>query len=304
MLELFPAYKRIFLMQLRRKIASRSVPCPLCGARAKSVVCKTPNVHMAVFREIFSETVVRCSDCEFIYTNPRPTLAALERYYTENYALEGKPIPRSLEEFLSESNKEIWFSKDRDLNLVLETKSAGRLLDVGCASGTLLWLARQKGLSVQGVEVGRHSAEFVRNVLGIDVFSGQLEDAHFPDCAFDVVTMFHVLEHVPDPRRVVREVRRILAPGGAFISVVPNYSSWSSARFGTEWIWLQPQNHYSHFTPQSLARLFALEQLDCELRSEEGRYGEDEIRKLFTESAAAGIYDQLKGSELVAVSRK
>jgi len=259
---------------------------------------------MFLFRAFFAESVVRCVNCDFVFTNPRPTASALERYYTEDYALEGLPIPQSVAEFLSDSYKEIWFSKDRDLNLILETKTSGRLLDIGCASGTLLWLAKQKGFDVRGVEVGVHSAEFVRNVLGIEVFCGQLEAAQFPDNSFDVITMFHALEHVPFPRTVVREARRILAPTGVFIAVVPNYSSWSSERFGKEWIWLQPQNHYSHFTPHSLMKLFASETLACQIRTEEGRYGEVEIRKAFAEPEIGRVFSQLKGSELVAFGFK
>jgi 2-polyprenyl-3-methyl-5-hydroxy-6-metoxy-1,4-benzoquinol methylase len=303
-LGLFPDYKRIFLRQLRRKAANRTIPCPLCGARRHALICKSPNVHMTVFREIFAEKVVRCASCGFVFTNPRPSAGALERYYTEDYALEGLPVPKTVEQFLGVSYKEIWFSKDRDLKLILENKSSGRLLDVGCASGTLLWLAKQKGFRVQGIEVGFHSAEFVRSVLGIEVFCGQLETARFPDDSFDVITMIHALEHVPFPRVVVREIHRILAPNAVFIAVVPNYSSWSSERFGAEWIWLQPQNHYSHFTPDSLTKLFALEGLACTIRSEEGRYGEAEIRKVFSECELPKIFRQLKGSELIAFGQK
>lgn len=259
---------------------------------------------MSFFREIFAEAVVRCVTCGFVFTNPRPTPAALERYYTEDYALEGLPVPTSVDDFLNDSYKEIWFSKDRDFNLILEKKSSGRLLDVGCASGTLLWLAKKKGFSVQGVEINPQAAEFVRNVLGIEVFCGQLETARFPNNSFDVITMYHVLEHVPFPRVVVREIRRVLAPAGVFIAVVPNYSSWSSDRFGVEWIWLQPQNHYSHFTAETLSKLFAAEELACEMRSEEGRYGEVEIRKVFPESALPEVFRSLHGSELIAFGQK
>ncbi len=299
-LRLFAQYSVIFRRQLRRKLVSRLVPCPLCGSAANSLICKSPNVHMAVFRDIFAEHVVRCNGCGFVFTNPRPTPKALERYYTDDYTLEGLSVPKSLDEFLGDSHKEIWFSKDRDLRLISQQKSSGHLLDIGCASGTLLWLAKQKGFSVHGVEVGRHSVEFVSNVLGIEVFCGQLEDARFPDSSFDVVTMFHSLEHVPNPRTVVREVRRILADSGVLIVVVPNYSAWSSQKHGANWTWLQPQNHYSHFTPKSLLHLLAREGFSCELRCEEGRYGDSEIRKSNSESEVSRLFAELKGSELVA----
>lgn len=299
---LLPQYLVIFRRQLRRKLASQMVHCPLCDSRSNSLVCKTPNVHMPFFRRIFFERVVRCDACGFVFTNPRPTPAALERYYTDDYALEGLGIPKTLDEFLDDSYKEIWFSKDRDLQLVTQRKTSGKLLDIGCASGTFLWLAKQQGFSVHGVEVGRHSADFVRDALGFEVFCGQAEDARFPGNSFDVVTMFHSLEHVPDPRRVVREVRRVLAPGGLFVIVVPNYSAWSSERHGAQWIWLQPQNHYSHFTPQSLQRLLSEEGFAVKLHSEEGRYREAEIRGAHSEPEISRLYEGLKGSELIAVA--
>ena len=94
----------------------------------------------------------------------------LERHYTKNHRLEGLPVKKSIEEFLSEPCKENWFSKARDLKLKLSVKTAGRVLDVGCASGTLLWLAKQKWFEVKGVEIGHGPAEFARNVLGIGVY--------------------------------------------------------------------------------------------------------------------------------------
>jgi SAM-dependent methyltransferase len=259
---------------------------------------------MMFFREIFAEKVVACRACSFVWTNPQAASEALEKYYSEDYLLEGLNVPRSVEEFLGEGYKEIWFSKDRDLQLILEQKDHGRLLDIGCASGTLLWLASRQGFAVFGIEVARRSADFVKNLLGFEVFCGELKNAAFASSSFDVVTMFHSLEHVPDPRQVIREIHRILACDGVFIGVVPNFGGWSSQKFGPAWIWLQPQNHYSHFTPESLGKLLEAENFTAEIRSEEGRYGDEEIRKYFDQAEINEIVSQRKGSELLFVARK
>jgi SAM-dependent methyltransferase len=259
---------------------------------------------MVFFREVFAERVVACRACGFVWTNPRATTEALEKYYSEDYFLEGLSVPTSTEEFLGEGYKEIWFSKDRDLKLILEQKDHGRLLDIGCASGTLLWLASQRGFAVSGVEVSRRSADFVRNLLGFEVFCGQLKNAEFTPSSFDIVTMFHSLEHVPDPLQVIREIHRILACDGVFIGVVPNFGGWSSQKFGASWIWLQPQNHYSHFTAESLRKLLEAENYIAEIRSEEGRYGDEEIRKYFNAAEINELFSQRKGSELIFVARK
>jgi SAM-dependent methyltransferase len=293
-----------FRFQSWRKLSSRRIPCLLCGSRQTSLVYKTPNVHMAGFREVFAERVEKCEECGFVFTNPRLPARALEKYYTENYLLEGLPIPKSIEQFLSDEYREIWFSKERDLNVVLSATPRGSLLDIGCASGTLLWLAKQKGFQVNGVEVSKSSAEFANKILGLDVFCGQLEGARFQDGRFDVVTMIHSLEHVPEPRKALREIRRILADDGVFIAIVPNFASWSALTQKAQWKWLQPENHYSHFTPESIAALAEREGFATSMSTEEGRYGEEDIRQAYAAEEIQRIYAELKGSEIIFVGRK
>ena len=228
----------------------------------------------------------------------------LERYYTKNHRLEGMPVPQSIAEFLSEPCEEIWFSKARDLNLILSVKTAGRVLDVGCASGTLLWLAKQKWFEVKGVEIGRGPAEFARNVLGIGVYCGQLEDANFGKREFDIVAMIHAVEHVPNPRQMVRDIYRILKDDGVLIVVVPNFASWSSEKDGASRKWLQPENYYSHFTPQAIARVVERESFVPMVSSEEGRYNEEDIRALYGPEHIRTILTEVRRSGIMLVARK
>ena len=209
-----------------------------------------------------------------------------------------------MEEFLGDAYKDLWFAKDRDLNLILNVKTTGRILDIGCASGTLLWLAKQRGFDVRGVEVSRRAAEFARNILGMDVVCGQLENGHFPDGEFDVVTMIHVLEHLPNPRQVIRGIFRVLKEDGVLLVVVPNFAGWSSEKERDQWKWLQPQNHYSHFTPQTIARLVEGEGFVSKITSEEGRYGEEEILALYQPEEIRSIASELRGGEIIVAARK
>jgi SAM-dependent methyltransferase len=259
---------------------------------------------MIVFRKIFEEQVRQCRSCGFVYTSPRLPPDFLEKYYARDYRLEGLEVPNSLEEFLGDGYKDIWSSKERDLDVVLSVKRKGRLLDVGCASGALLWLAREAGFEVKGVEIGQGAAKFARGVLGLDVFLGQLEQAHFRDREFDVVTMLHSLEHLPNPRRALREIHRVLADDGVLVIVVPNLASWSAQKNGASWKWLQPQNHYSHFTPETIAHMGSLEGFLATIHSEEGRYGEEEIRGIHSPDEIRRIHNDLAGSEIVYVGRK
>src|SRR6266436_1246453 len=98
-LSLFAQYRSSFRKQLQRKLASRTISCPLCGCAQFTLVCKHPNVHMFFFREVFAEKVVECRACGFVLTNPRAAPGALEKYYSEDYLLEGLNVPSSQEEF-------------------------------------------------------------------------------------------------------------------------------------------------------------------------------------------------------------
>lgn len=98
----------------------------------------------------------------------------------------------------------------------------GRLLDVGCATGAFLQLAQQNGWEVAGTEYSQYAAAFAKNLLKTDIFCGHLADAKFEEASFDVVTFWHVLEHVNDPMGYLREAYRVLKPSGLLVIAVPN----------------------------------------------------------------------------------
>jgi 2-polyprenyl-3-methyl-5-hydroxy-6-metoxy-1,4-benzoquinol methylase len=103
----------------------------------------------------------------------------------------------------------------------------GHILDVGCSSGEYLARLRSLGWHTSGIELDADAARHAREVLKLDVFTGSAENAlpNYPDGSFDVVTMWHVLEHLSEPALVLRQVKRILKPGGRLILEVPNYRS-------------------------------------------------------------------------------
>ena len=100
-------------------------------------------------------------------------------------------------------------------------RKCNRLLDVGCSAAFFLKLAQEYGWGVQGVELSDFGVKYSREVLGVDVFQGLLEDAAFPDGSFDAAFSSHVIEHIADPRTFLREMRRIVRPAGALITTLP-----------------------------------------------------------------------------------
>jgi SAM-dependent methyltransferase len=142
----------------------------------------------------------------------------------------------------------------RKVRYVSRFARSGALLDIGCATGRFIGMARKRGFDVSGVENNARAAETARN-QGLDVFCGDVADAGFERNRFDVVTMWHVLEHVRDPRGTVSEVARILRPGGWFVFCVPNTASLNARLLGKLWSGFDVPRHLFAFTDGAVAQL-------------------------------------------------
>jgi SAM-dependent methyltransferase len=130
---------------------------------------------------------------------------------------------------------------------------AGRYLDVGCGSGAGLGVARALGWQVTGIEVDESAAQKARRFTDVQLVGNVLE-APLAAARFDVITAFHVLEHVVDPIAVVRRMVDWLAPGGLLVVEVPNAGGLGAALFGRAWSGLELPRHLSQFTPETLER--------------------------------------------------
>jgi len=141
------------------------------------------------------------------------------------------------------------------------TKAAGDrgvdVLDVGCGSGTLLGLLKQRGFRVNGLDFSAEAAAIAKAENDVNVAVGSLEEAHFPAESFDVVTLFHVMEHVTNPRLVLAEVSRVLKPNGVAILQVPNIESWQFKIFGSRWYGLDIPRHVIDYSRNSMLKLLA-----------------------------------------------
>jgi 2-polyprenyl-3-methyl-5-hydroxy-6-metoxy-1,4-benzoquinol methylase len=119
-----------------------------------------------------------------------------------------------------------------------------RFLDIGCATGLLLNCMKKKGWITQGVEICRASAGYAIEKFGVDVYIGTLEDASFPDQYFDVVHLSHLIEHVPDPKKLLLEVRRILRVGGHMVLTTPNVTGMQARVARKTWRSAIPEHIY------------------------------------------------------------
>jgi ubiquinone/menaquinone biosynthesis C-methylase UbiE len=194
--------------------------------------------------------VVSCTRCDLRYTRPLPDEEDLAELYPETYYV---------------SNRTNWLSADvlrrafehgvqwRHRQALLR-RPPGRILDVGCGSGNFLAALRSRGWDAYATEFSDAAVAMAQR-RGITVHRGTVEDAGYPDDHFDVVTMWHVLEHVPAPRETLNELRRILKPDGLLVVEVPDSASLTFRLCGRDWMGLDVPRHLQHFTPTTLVRL-------------------------------------------------
>lgn len=197
-----------------------------------------------------------CLACERGLLDPVPPADGLLAAYDEAY------YGRGARKFVEPIQSGIgWFRRRRARRalrfLVGETARPRRALDIGCGDGEFLGVLQQLGWDCHGTELTEVTARRASGVGGLRIRTGALSADAYPHRHFDVVSLWHVLEHLPDPDRTLRECASWLADGGLLLLAVPNLDSWQARLFRGAWFHLDPPFHLHHFAPRSLARALA-----------------------------------------------
>ncbi len=224
----------------------KEVPCNICQSSKTTLFLKVNRFNL-----------LRCCNCGLVYLNPRPPEEAIKRFYLKDYLREGMEIRgKSVEYTEYLKNEDLRFSLAiKRLKRMEKFKIPGRLLDVGCATGIFLKAARERGWETWGVEINPVMAEYGRKKYGINIYCGELHQANFPQRFFDVVTCWHVLEHLPHPRETLEEINRVLKSGGLLAIETPNLESpWAKWK-GASWTYFTPPEHLYYFSTSTLCRL-------------------------------------------------
>jgi 2-polyprenyl-3-methyl-5-hydroxy-6-metoxy-1,4-benzoquinol methylase len=193
--------------------------------------------------------IAHCPACGFDVTSPQPGIEELGAYYPAGYY--GDAAERRFPWLIEVLQKALYARRVRVVESV-GGAGPGRVLDIGCGRGLLLAAFRQRGWQTQGTELSEPAARYARQVAGVTVEIGRVEEIGFPANQFDAVTMWHVLEHVHDPRVVLAEANRILKPGGVLLVGVPNFSGLEARFFRDKWFHLDVPRHITHLTKAML----------------------------------------------------
>lgn len=254
------------------EIKMETVPCPCCQSTSFEPIL-TGNDHLTGLGGPFA--LVRCSDCRLVLTNPRPDVSSLGYFYPSNYSPyeSGKSTgwwaqlleKSALRSYYGYPNQPVgpvgrllgqlgmWkFRSRRKRHEWFPYRSPGQLLDVGCGSGAFLKRMRDFGWNVTGLDLAAEVALRVQRQLGIQVHVGTLPHPQLKSESYDALTMWHVLEHVPDPKGLLRSAADLLRPNGLLVIEVPNIASWTFNEFGSDWFGLELPRHFQHFDADTI----------------------------------------------------
>lgn len=246
-----------------------STTCPICSAAARY----DSSGRDLMFDHYDRYDYFNCTDCGSIFLHPMPNLETIGSFYPAHYSVfDGESPIRTIsplkQAILRLKHGYTHLEPPLPYRLLATLLSPfyrlatpdyipnATLLDVGCGNGRYLSTMRALGWKVQGVELSENGVK-VCQASRLEVHHGDLASAAFPNASFELITVRHVIEHVPDPRAFMAELARILKPGGRLVIETPNSNALGRALMGANWYANDVPRHLVLFTPQNLGRLAA-----------------------------------------------
>lgn len=221
--------------------------CPICSnERLKNeMICK----DYTVSKESFA--IISCEHCQLWITSPRPTSDQIGKYYESP-------------EYISHTNKSNSFvniiykivrqyTLSRKVKIIKEYKPTGLILDYGCGTGAFLKRCKDEGFQIEGIEPNTHAREEATKITGQVILESIIQ--HEETNKADIITLWHVLEHVADLDSTIQELYKRLNKDGYIIIAVPNKNSYDAKHYKEMWAAYDVPRHLYHFTKTSISKL-------------------------------------------------
>lgn len=195
-------------------------------------------------------TVIKCKRCDLAFTNSqrkedfqRVNSIIYSKSYCKNYIKQRDKLEKRINQRANEITKYI---------------QQGKLLDIGCGTGLFLSIFRKisnEKWKLYGLDINKENVKFARTLTKINIFAGNVQQAKYKTKMFEVITVFDVLEHDINMKKTLKEIKRILKPGGLLVIQCPNYKSLMAKICAEDWDWWQVPDHAIHFSPKTLTKV-------------------------------------------------
>lgn len=256
------------------------VGCLLCGSQR----------HETYLRAL--PGVVKCSDCALVYANPRLKKEALADFYSKEYFESHSSEKMGYDNYVSDKELVEKTFQRRLANIEKKwSRGKGRVLDVGCATGFFLTIARERGWEPNGVEISGYCCEYALREFNLKIQQGFFKELPM-QAGFKLVTMWDYIEHSFTPDEDIRKAWELLEPGGLLALATPDAASLPAKFFKENWMGFKEHEHLYYFTAQNLTGLLKKTGFEILSTSYTGKY----ISPVFFARRLAGYFKFLGGA--------
>jgi 2-polyprenyl-3-methyl-5-hydroxy-6-metoxy-1,4-benzoquinol methylase len=247
-----------------------NMTCDLCNGKKYIELFKVSGKkdYDSPYKKDNIYTIVKCNNCGLVYTKDDLSLEELSNIYSEGY-FTGRD-ERGYKKYIEKHENSF---KNKFFNFIYRyqnhpgvhiklvkkyVKNKGNLLEIGCAAGFFLEVARKKGWNVTGIELSEYASNYAREKLGLNVFTGKIEDllknGTIKKEQFDVVTLWATLEHIAVPSKLFESINYVLKLNGYLFFTTINFDSKEAKEQGKNWASIRPPKHLYYFTEATIKK--------------------------------------------------
>ncbi len=231
--------------RVRAEVEKKHIPCNLCGGGTLIPFCPENE-----------RGLVECQNCGLVFVSPRPEAHELYALYGETYFQNSDSGTVGYTNYVRDETNIRKTFRRRLNRLEKFITRKGKLLDVGCAAGFFLAEAQASGWQVEGLDVSTFAVNYTRDRFGFPAVQGSFTDLDFERGGYDLITLWDVIEHVPDPQAYIRRAAELLKAGGTIALATPDVDSTPAHITGKRWVGYKlSEEHLYYFSPKTLGRM-------------------------------------------------
>ena len=225
--------------------------CPWCNSENNSKFIELKDYFLT--QENFE--ILECNDCKLLFTTPCPAPDKIGDYYKSDDYLSHNESKKGIVPKIYNLVKKVNIKNKFNITVNGQQTTDNSILDIGCGVGDFLNYAKEKGCNITGIEPSEDARKIAEEKLGTKIFSPE-ELQNIPNESFDIVTMWHVLEHVADLKTEIDHLERIVKKNGRLVLALPNYKSFDAEYYKDKWAAYDVPRHLNHFSRTSIKNIF------------------------------------------------